>query len=93
MKCTNCNAKNVRKVFVNKYDKKHTLMMSFDDKCIVKIGSPRVSLALCPKNKACWVAESVDISTADHDTTVKPNFLPTVIFNIDIPNNPNLGSF
>ena len=55
MKCDNCNAKNVRKVFVNKHDKKHTRMTSCDDKCIVKIGSPRALLALCPKTKSCWV--------------------------------------
>ena len=60
---------------------------------MLKIGSPRVPLALCPKTKACWVAESVDMSTVDYNTTVKSNFVPTVTFNIDIPNNRNLGSF
>ena len=29
----------------------------------------------------------------NHDTTVKSNFVPAVTFNIDIPTNPNLGSF
>ena len=57
MKYDNCNAKNVRKILVNKHDKKHTRMTSYDDKFIAKIGSTRVSLALCPKNKSCWVAE------------------------------------
>ena len=32
------------------------------------------------------------ISRADHDVTVKLNFVPTVMFNIDITNNPNIGS-
>ena len=65
-------------------------MISCDEKCIVKIISPRAPLALFPKTKACWV---VNTSAADHDTVVKSNFVHAVTFNIDIPNNPNLGSF
>ena len=68
-------------------------MISCDDKCIVKIGSPGSPLASCPKTKAGWVAEAVDVSAADHDTVLKSNFVPTVILNIDIPNNYNLGNF
>ena len=60
MKHTNCNSKNAGKVLFNKFYKKHTIMTSFDDKCIVKIGSPRAPLALYPKTKFCWVAEDVD---------------------------------
>ena len=71
MKCANCKEKNVRKVLVNKNDKKNTLMKSYIGKCIVKIGSPRVPLVLCPKTKSCWVVESVDTSSMDHDTVVK----------------------
>ena len=93
MKCANYNAKNVRKVLVNKFDKDFTLMISCDDKCVVKLGSPGVPLALCPKTKAGWVAEAVDVSATDHDTVLKSNFVPTVILNIDMPNNHNLGTF
>ena len=70
MKHANCNAKNVRKMLVNKHDKKHN-MMSCDNKCIVKIGLPRAPLALFPKTKAACIAESVDTTAADHDTVVK----------------------
>lgn len=93
MRYANCNAKNVRKVLVSRFNKEHAMMISCDDKCMVKIGSPGVPLALCPKTKAGWVAKEVDASAADHDAVIKSPFVPSAIFNINIPNNHNLGSF
>lgn len=52
MEYTNVNAKNVRRVVVNKFNKNKTIYILFNDKCIVKIGSPGVPLELIPKAKA-----------------------------------------
>ena len=49
-------------------------MILCDDKFIVKIGSPKTPLNLCPNAKAYWVAESVDTLAAGHDAVVKYNF-------------------
>ena len=56
MRHTNCNAKNICEALVNIFNEQHTMMTSCDNKCVVKIRSPGVPLALCPKTKAGWVA-------------------------------------
>ena len=93
MKNANINAKNVRKVLVSVFDKKHTMMVPCDDKCAVKIGSPRVTLDLCHKTKVGWVSKDVDVSAADHDAVIKSTVVPSVMLDIDIPSNHDLGSF
>ena len=47
----NVIAKNACKVLVAKFDEKHTMMLSCDDKHIVKIESLGNPLALCLKTK------------------------------------------
>ena len=64
----NCNAKNVRQVLVKHFDKNHTIMLSCDDKFIVKIGAPVFPLVLCPNAKAGWVGYEEEVIAADHDT-------------------------
>ena len=87
VKHSNVNAKNVRKVIVNMFDKKHTMMLSCDDKCIVKIGSPGVPLALCPKTKVGLVSKDVGVSAADHDAFIKSPFVPSLMLDVGIPSH------
>ena len=47
----NCYVKNVRKVLVKHFDSNHTIMVSCDDKCIVKIGALGCPLALFSQDK------------------------------------------
>ena len=89
----NCNAKNVRKVLVNHFDSSRVIILSCEDKYIVKIGSLGCPLALFPKTKAGQVAQEVDVIAGDNDTITKSKLVPTVVFDTDAPNNPNLGSF
>ena len=89
----NCNMKNARKVLVKCFDKNHTTMLSCEDKYNVKIGASGFPLALFPKTKVGQVEEAVEVIAANHDTFTKSNFVPTVTFHIDMPKNPNLGSF
>ena len=56
----NCNAKSVHVVLVNHFDKDPTIMMSYDDKCVFKIGAHECLLALFPKTKTGWIAEEVE---------------------------------
>ena len=93
MHCSNCNAKNMRKVLLKYFDSNHTIMLSCDNKKIAKIGLPRCPLYLCLKIKVGWVVQEVDFVAADHDTVIKSNLVPAVIFDTDVPNNPNLGNF
>ena len=88
----NCNANNVRKVLVKNFYSSHVIMLLYDDKFVVKIGVQWCPLAFCPKTKAGWVAQTVDVIAADHGTFVNFNLVPVVTFDADITNNPNLGS-
>ena len=93
MHCVNCNAKNVRKVLAKHFDSNHTIMLSREDKCVVKIGVTWCPLASFPKTKKGWVAESVEVIVVDHDTGVKYDLFPTITLDIDIPKSANLGNF
>ena len=59
----------------------------------MNIGTPGHPLALYLKKKSEWVVQVVEVITEDHDIVIKSNLVSTVTFDIDIPNNPNLGSF
>ena len=53
----------------------------------------RTSFSVVSQEKSGWVVQVVEVITADHDRVIKSNLVSTVTFDIDIPNNPNLGSF
>ena len=89
----NCNVKTVRKVLVKYFDSNHSIVLSYDNKHIAKIGAPGYSLVLCPKTKGRRVAEVVEVIAAGQDTVVNSNLVPTVIFDIDVPKTTNLGNF
>ena len=62
-------------------------------KCLVKIGPPGVPLALISKAKPAWVTTNVEIKAADHDASIKSNLVPSVVFDIDMPEEASLGKF
>ena len=66
------------------------LIISYDKKCTVKAEIPRNTLARVPKSKACSIATSVEIKTADRDSFMRSNVAPSTIFIINIPNDYNL---
>ena len=75
------------------FDSNNSIILSCNDRCIVKIVELGCPLELCPKIKTGWLAYAFEFIAADHDTFAKFMLVPTNIFDIDIPNNPNLGSF
>ena len=48
---------------------------------------------MCPKTKAGWVSKLVDVIASDHDTFIKSNLFSSVTFDVDVPNDPNIGTF
>ena len=93
MHYANKNTKNVRQVVVTLFPKEHTTCISLDDKCIVKMAPPGVPLALMSKTKPAWASIDVEIKAEDHDTSIKSNLVPSVIFDIEIQEEASLGKF
>ena len=87
MECGNINAKNMRKVIANAHIKDKMLLISCDDKCIVKVGVPGNPLALVPKSEASWMSTSVEVKAVDNDAFIKSNVVPSAMFAMDIPND------
>ena len=63
------------------------ILISYHDKCTVKVGTPGNHLALVPKSKEGWITTSVKVKYADHETFIKSKGVPSAIFIIDIPND------
>ena len=88
--CENCSTKNVQKGLVKYFDSDNSIMMSCNNKCIVKIGVLGFPLAIFPKTKAVWVEEAVEVVATDHDTFKKSNLVHDVLLRMDVPNDSNL---
>ena len=83
----NTNAKNAQKFIVSACNKDKMLLASCNEKFLVKVGRPDKSLSLVPKIKVGWIATSVGVKAADHDTFIKSNDVPSAMFAIDAPND------
>ena len=60
---------------------------------MVKVGTPRNPLSLVPKSKEGCTSKSVEAKSADSDTLITLNVVPSTTFSIDVPNDFNLGQF
>ena len=83
----------MRKLTESTCNKGKMLLISCDEKCIVKVGTPVKPLALVPKSKTCCITTSVEVKAADHDEFAKSNIVPSTMLVIDIQNDLNLGKF
>ena len=89
----NINAKKMWKVIANACNKNKMLLVSCDEKCEVKVGTPGNPLAPVSKSKAGWIATSAETKAVDHDAFIKSNCVPSTMLIIDITKDLNLGKF
>ena len=89
----NYNANNVQKVLVKHVDSDHTIMLSCNEKWVVKIGVVGCPFELCTKTKEGLVIDAFEVTAADHDAVMKHDLVPTVTFDIDTPKTTNLSHF
>ena len=90
MEYGNIDAKNARKVIVNECEKDKLVLISFDEKCILKAGTPGNPLVLVQVDE---IATLVKAKSVDHETFMKLNVTHSAILAIDIPKDFNLGKF
>ena len=89
----NANCRTVRGWFIR--NKHFTKFVSRDDKNKIKVGSPGDPLALANTRRRAFVVKDVKFEASDHDMCIKTHLSPTVMFDINPPENGSnkLGNF
>ena len=66
--------------------REHCIFYCLDDKHRIKIGEPDVTVAAAECGYRVFTVPGSEFLAADHDFT-KLNFIPSVFFNVDIPDD------
>ena len=90
----NCQRKYAMEYAVH-YNNKHgnVQFISADDKAKFKYGEPTHALATLSRNKPGIAPTNKTVSAADHDVHNKGSVTPSVVLQVDIPDDPSISFY